>query len=140
MNNGKHIATRDCLSVKIWDVCNSKKPVKTIMLNDGIKSKLCEMVENDSIFDKFRVNASQDGNTLLTGSYSNHFHLLDPEDGANAQYELNYKKTTTMKPIAKGSHVNRLDYFNKVIAGDFNPKRNMVAVASKNCFFTYAMA
>ena len=44
LRNGKYIATRDCLTVKLWDVCNAKKPINTIMLNDGIKSKLCEMV------------------------------------------------------------------------------------------------
>lgn len=46
IRNGKYLATRDCLTVKIWDVCNGKKPVSQIMLNDGVKSKLCEMVEN----------------------------------------------------------------------------------------------
>ena len=46
IKGGKNLVTRDCLSVKIWDICNPKKPISTIMLNDGIKSKLCEMVEN----------------------------------------------------------------------------------------------
>ena len=83
---GKYIATRDCLTVKLWDVCNPKKPVSQIMLNDGLKSKLCEMVENESIFDKFSINASSDGRSLLTGSYNNTFHLVDPDDNMNAQY------------------------------------------------------
>ena len=41
--------------------------------------------------------------------------------------------------MSKGNSISRMDYISKSVACDFNPKRNMVAVASKNCFFTYAM-
>ena len=44
IKNGKYIVSRDCLSVKLWDICNPKKPVTTVVLNDGYKAKLCEMV------------------------------------------------------------------------------------------------
>ena len=139
IKGGKNIVTRDCLSVKIWDVCNAKKPVSTIMLNEGIKPKLCEMVENETIFDKFGVKCSANGNTIFTGSYNNNFHLLDSEEGTNWQYELNYKKQTNVKQMAKGSSISRMDYGLRTMAGDFNPKRNLLAVASKNCFFTYSL-
>lgn len=49
--NGKYIVSRDYLTVKIWDVANTKKPVNTVILHEGLKSKLSEMVENESIFD-----------------------------------------------------------------------------------------
>ena len=97
------------------------------------------MVENESIFDKFSISSSRDGNTLLTGSYNNSFHLLDPLEGLNCQYELNYSKKTTMKQMTKGSSISRMDYLSKTIAGDFNQQRNLFAVASKNTFFTYSM-
>ena len=97
------------------------------------------MVENESIFDKFSISPSNDGRTLLTGSYNNTFHMVDPDDNMNAQYELNYKKSTVVKSITKGHSMSRMDYSAKTVATDFNPKRNMVAVASKNCFFTYTM-
>ena len=35
--------------------------------------------------------------------------------------------------------MSKMDYVSKAIATDFNPKKNILAVASKNCFFTYAM-
>ena len=57
----------------------------------------------------------------------------------NAQYELNYKKSTIVRSITKGNSMPKMDYVSKTIATDFNPKRNILAVASKNCFFTYAM-
>lgn len=65
---------------------------------------------------------------------------MDPEENTNAQYELNYKKTTTVKQMSKGNSIPRMDYCSKVIATDFHPKRNMLAVAAKNCFFTYSMS
>jgi serine/threonine-protein phosphatase 2A regulatory subunit B len=44
--NGKYIVSRDYLTVKIWDVANTKKPVNTVILHEGLKSKLSEMVDN----------------------------------------------------------------------------------------------
>ena len=43
---GKYIISRDYMSVKIWDICNTKKPVTNVVLHDGFKSKLSEMFEN----------------------------------------------------------------------------------------------
>jgi serine/threonine-protein phosphatase 2A regulatory subunit B len=83
---GRQLVTRDCLTVKLWDINNTKKPLHTVMLNDGIKSKLCEMVENETIFDKFSLCASPDGRSIVSGSYNNSFHIMDPEDNTNCQY------------------------------------------------------
>ena len=99
------------------------------------------MFENDCIYDKFNICSSADGNTLLTGNYNNNFHLIDVNDCSNTQYELNYKKTTISKHIIpnKGVPIQKMDYIRKVIASDFNPKKNTVAVASLNCFYIYSM-
>lgn len=64
---------------------------------------------------------------------------MDLEEGSNLQYQLNYKKNTLMKSIAKGNSLGDVDYSYRTIAGDFNPSKNLLAVASKNCFFTYNM-
>jgi serine/threonine-protein phosphatase 2A regulatory subunit B len=40
---GKYIVSRDYLSVKLWDVCNNKKPILNVSLNDSFKTKLSEM-------------------------------------------------------------------------------------------------
>jgi hypothetical protein len=39
----------------------------------------------------------------------------------------------------KGSSISKMDYTRKVLAGDFNPKKNMLAVAALNCFYVYTM-
>lgn len=81
-----------------------------------------------------------DSNTILTGNYNNSFHLIDV-DGNNTQYELNFKKTTISRLISpgKGAPISKMDYTRKVIAGDFNSKKNVLAVASLNCFHVYSM-
>lgn len=44
------------------------------------------MTENDSIYDNFFVSSSPDSSHILTGNYNNNFHVLDIQDGKNAQY------------------------------------------------------
>jgi serine/threonine-protein phosphatase 2A regulatory subunit B len=37
------------------------KPVKTINIHDHLRGKLCDLYENDCIFDKFECTFSGDG-------------------------------------------------------------------------------
>lgn len=66
---GRYILSRDYLTLKIWDVNMESKPVKTINIHDQLRSKLCDLYENDCIFDKFECVPSGDGERFLTGSY-----------------------------------------------------------------------
>lgn len=70
------------------------------------------MFENDSIFDKFKITASKDGNTILTGNYNNNFHLLDLNDGNNTQYDIDYNKNTVTRNISFGKSppIVKMDY------------------------------
>ena len=60
-------------------------------------------------------------------------------DGNNSQYELNYKKQTICKNMAKSSMPSKMDYTRKVLVNDYNSLKNMAAVASLNCFYTYTL-
>lgn len=75
--NGKYIFARDFLSVKVWDVAMQNKPVTTIPIFEPLKSKLCELYENECIFDKFSISSSPDSNYFVTGNFNNTFHLID---------------------------------------------------------------
>lgn len=86
MKNGKYIVARDFLTVKVWDVCQNKKPVLEVILQENYKQKLCEMYENDCIYDKFQVTGSNDSSSIITGNYNNNFHIVDLLDGSNTQY------------------------------------------------------
>ena len=59
--DGRYILSRDYLTLKVWDVKMENKPVKTIPIHDHLRSKLCDLYENDCIFDKFECTFSGDG-------------------------------------------------------------------------------
>lgn len=141
LNNNKQIAARDYLSVKVWDLAKSDKPIMSLPIQQAIKSKLCDIFENDSIFDKFSLSASKDSNTLLTGNYNNCFHAIDVGDSSNTQYQVNYKKQTITRPMIPGkpTPLNKMDYTRKILASDFHPTTNLLAAASLNCFLIYSM-
>ena len=59
-HDGRYILSRDYLSLKIWDVNMETRPVKTIPIHDHLRGKLCDLYENDCIFDKFECVWSGD--------------------------------------------------------------------------------
>lgn len=59
-NSGRHLITRDYLSVKVWDLNMNSKPVETYQVHEYLRSKLCSLYENDYIFDKFECCFSGD--------------------------------------------------------------------------------
>lgn len=64
-SDGRYILSRDYLSLKIWDVNMDSRPVKTIDIHDHLRGKLCDLYENDCIFDKFECTFSGDGSWVL---------------------------------------------------------------------------
>lgn len=52
-HDGRYILSRDYLSLKIWDINMESRPLKTIPIHDHLRGKLCDLYENDCIFDKF---------------------------------------------------------------------------------------
>ena len=53
--------SRDYLSLKIWDINMDSRPIRTIQIHDHLRGKLCDLYENDCIFDKFECTFSGDG-------------------------------------------------------------------------------
>lgn len=59
--DGRYILSRDYLTLRIWDINMDSKPLKTINVHDHLRPKLCDLYENDCIFDKFECTWSGDG-------------------------------------------------------------------------------
>eukprot|EP00730_Choanoeca_flexa_P014127 TRINITY_DN6061_c0_g1_i2.p1 TRINITY_DN6061_c0_g1~~TRINITY_DN6061_c0_g1_i2.p1 ORF type:complete len:542 (+),score=68.80 TRINITY_DN6061_c0_g1_i2:141-1628(+) len=78
-HDGRYIMSRDYLTIKIWDTRNERRPVSVYNVHDYLKPKLCDLYENDSIFDKFEACWSGDDSHVMTGSYNNHFHIFGRE-------------------------------------------------------------
>lgn len=57
-HDGRYILSRDYLTLKIWDINMDNKPVQTINIHDQLRARLCDLYENDCIFDKFECTFS----------------------------------------------------------------------------------
>lgn len=98
--DGRYLLSRDYLTLKLWDINMEHKPVKSIPIHDYLRSKLCDLYENDCIFDKFECSLNGDGNLLLTGSYHNYFHIYDRNSKKDVCIEAS---KYTQKPKASKS-------------------------------------
>lgn len=68
--DGRYLLSRDYLTLRIWDINMENKPVQTINVHDHLRSKLCDLYENDCIFDKFECTFSGDGKCVGRPSLS----------------------------------------------------------------------
>ncbi|CAL8469686.1 g9227 [Coccomyxa elongata] len=77
--DGRYMLARDFMTLKLWDVNMESSPVATYPIHEHLKPRLCDLYENDCIFDKFDCAFSGDGSHLATGTYSNCFRALSIE-------------------------------------------------------------
>merc|ERR1712000_27528 len=147
--DGRYIIARDYLTLKIWDLHNNAKPLRTIRIHDYLRTKLCDLYENDCIFDKFECAMSGDGNHFITGSYHNYFYLYDRQSKGSLCLEASKhlpktKKASLPKTKKKGKNkeaeVNpdAIDFDKKVLHTSWHPKENLIAIAASNNLFLYS--
>lgn len=99
-NDGNHILSRDFMTLKLWDVRIETRPVSVVPIHDHLRAKLCELYENDCIFDKFECAMSHDGSQVITGSYDHRVYVHSNGTGNNSgQAEMLF--------AAEGNHVLR---------------------------------
>lgn len=109
--DGRFIISRDYMTIKLWDMVSGHeihvffffvfltswaqhkedKPVKSIPVHDYLKTKLCDLYENDCIFDKFELACSSNANFLLTGSYGQYFFVYDVLTDKKERIEIRKK-------------------------------------------------
>lgn len=157
--DGRYILSRDYLTLKIWDINMEKKPLRTINIHDNLRSKLCDLYENDCIFDKFECTFSGDGSHMMTGSYSNDIHIYGRDEGAEEvtlqadKSAFKAKKLGSAKNKITMSQGNRaansaagrrmredtdyMDYSKKILHSSWHPKENTIAVAATNNLFIF---
>jgi len=69
--------------VKVWDVRNTSKPIKNLYVTDYIDKKLCDLYEAESVFDKFKLQVSPDGQNVVTGAYNSNAHIINLDGKVN---------------------------------------------------------
>ena len=74
-SNPNQFLSRDYLNSHLWDVRRESNPILTLPIHDHIRPRLCELYENDSVFDKFECSFNFDGSSIISGSYNNYLKV-----------------------------------------------------------------
>ena len=103
--NQVQFTTRDYLQVHSWDMRKPNKPIKSLRVTDYMDRHLVNLYENESIFDKFFVDMSPDGKSILTGSYNNFAHIINQETMTNTHLSVSFK-TPKNEPCGRIKNYN----------------------------------
>ncbi|CAO0792890.1 unnamed protein product [Mucor circinelloides] len=146
-HDGRYILSRDYLTLKIWDINMDNKPVQTINIHDQLRARLCDLYENDCIFDKFECTFSGDDSHVMTGSYNNMFHLYDREGKTDIALQADKsafrsKRLGSSKnkmSMARNSNPNadNMDFNKKILHSSWHPQENTIAIAATNNLFIF---
>lgn len=156
-HDGRYLLSRDYLTLKIWDVNMDRAPVATISIHEHIRSKLCDLYENDCIFDKFEALWGPDDQHVLTGSYSNYLHVFDknqPDPAASGVALQADKSAFRHKKLGgKGGrgkmpgpgpvtqvNVDNVDFTKKILHASYHPREHTIAIAATNNLFIFTAA
>ncbi|KMZ74447.1 Serine/threonine protein phosphatase 2A 55 kDa regulatory subunitB beta isoform [Zostera marina] len=157
--NERHLLSRDYMTLKLWDINMNSGPVETFQVHEYLKPKLCDLYENDSIFDKFECCLSGDGLRVATGSYSNLFRVFGCNSGGETTLEASKNPTRTLeqnsvKPGRSLSNLTRVirrgtdntiievngtsyDFSSKLLHMAWHPTENSLACAAGNSLYMY---
>lgn len=134
--DGRYILSRDYLSLKIWDTKMESRPIRTIQIHDHLRGKLCDLYENDCIFDKFECTFSGDGSHVMTGSYHNYFRIYDVDGSSDVILQADKSAFKTAKKPALP--MDTVDFSKKILHGSWHPRENTVAIAATNNLFIWS--
>uniref|UniRef100_A0A1J3DE70 Serine/threonine-protein phosphatase 2A 55 kDa regulatory subunit B n=1 Tax=Noccaea caerulescens TaxID=107243 RepID=A0A1J3DE70_NOCCA len=160
-SNGRYILSRDYMTLKLWDINMDSGPVASYQVHEHLRPKLCDLYENDSIFDKFECCLSGDGSRVATGSYSNLFRVFGTSPGSTEAATLEASKNpmrrqiqTPARPsrsmssmtrvVRRGSESpgaeangNAYDFTTKLLHMAWHPTENSIACAAANSLYMY---
>ncbi|KAM7539914.1 hypothetical protein Aperf_G00000038296 [Anoplocephala perfoliata] len=87
-NSDRFIATRDFMSVKIWDLANTSSPVEVYHVQSHLKPYLNSIYETELLFDDFKLSLSSDDKYIVTGSYQADIRVVDRSVGSPGIYKI----------------------------------------------------
>ncbi|CAL1367461.1 unnamed protein product [Linum trigynum] len=164
VNDGQCILSRDFMNLKLWDIRKDSMPVKVFKVHEHLRPKLCELYNNDSIFDKFECCVNGSGSHFATGSYSNLLHVFSNGDSTEEHMTVEAGKNPSRKPavhsasrprrsslsnLTRGfyrqgnsnsgasSHEFACDLSSKLLHLAWNPTSNLIACSAGSSLFMY---
>ncbi|CAM8934260.1 unnamed protein product [Rhodiola kirilowii] len=160
--DGRYILSRDYMTLKLWDINMDSGPVSTFQVHEHLRPKLCDLYENDSIFDKFECCLSGDGLRVATGSYGNLFRVFGCAPGSSEAATLEASKNPMRKQVPSparpsrsiGSSIQRVvrrgsespvgdangnsfDFTTKLLHLAWHPREKLIACAAANSLYMY---
>ncbi|KAK9109009.1 hypothetical protein Sjap_017069 [Stephania japonica] len=159
--DGRHILSRDYMTLKLWDLNMEASPVATFQVHEYLRPKLCDLYENDSIFDKFECCLSGDGLRVATGSYGNVFRVFGRSPGSNEASTLEASKNPTRRQnqvptrsprsltsfarsrrrgfenSSMDANGGSFDFSTKLLHLAWHPTSNVLACAAANSLYMY---
>ncbi|KAG1675988.1 hypothetical protein FOA52_014232 [Chlamydomonas sp. UWO 241] len=162
--DGRYLLSRDYMTLKLWDVNKENAPVATYNVHEQLRAKLCDLYENDSIFDKFDCCVNGQGTAVATGSYNNLFRVFNawgdnsgsgdqtleasrdpmrkrlqaPPSKNNARFgsTKSAPKSPPSKWSADAAELGS-DYSSKLLHLAWHPEVNVIAAAASNSLYMY---
>ncbi|CAG9463533.1 unnamed protein product [Pedinophyceae sp. YPF-701] len=155
--DGRYLVSRDYMTVKLWDVNMEARPLKTFLVHEPLRAKLCDLYENDCIFDKFECCISGQSTHVATGSYGSFFRVFSCDDGPDHLLESSRDPQRKRVNNAKGASGKkkgappdrRLAGLESLTLGDFgakmlhlawHPRHNIIASAASNSLYLFCTA
>ncbi|CAK9154374.1 unnamed protein product [Ilex paraguariensis] len=160
--DGRYILSRDYMTLKLWDINMDSGPVSTFQVHEYLRPKLCDLYENDSIFDKFECCLSGEGLRVATGSYSNLFRVFGCTSGSTEATTLEASKNPMRRQVQNPSRPSRslsssitrvvrrgsessgfdangnsFDFTTKLLHLAWHPTENSIACAAANSLYMY---
>ncbi|CAL9009835.1 unnamed protein product [Prunus brigantina] len=160
--DGRYILSRDYMTLKLWDINMDSGPVTTFQVHEYLRPKLCDLYENDSIFDKFECCLSGDGLRVATGSYSNLFRVFGCGTGSTEATTLEASKNPMRRQVPTPSRPSRslsssitrvvrrgaenpgvdangncFDFTTKLLHLAWHPTENSIACAAANSLYIF---
>ena len=145
-NDGRSVLTRDYMTLKLWDLAMEREPVRTVRIHEHLRTRLCELYENEWIFDKFECALSCDGTQMVTGSYSRRFKVFDVN--SSAEMLLTASRVQPRRHHARAHRgglapddddaPDDVDFARKVVHLALHPTQNVLAATVQNNLFIFS--
>jgi len=135
-SDGNFLLARDFLTVKVWDVRMEKHPYKSLPLHPQLNDRLCDIYENDCIFDRFTLSSGANAKPyVISGSYGNRIKLVDWDK--NEIQTLNLDNPSQLPEEKKVPIDWEARYTKKVLHCQWHPNQDCFAVASGAAMYVY---
>eukprot|EP01130_Rhizamoeba_saxonica_P001485 TRINITY_DN11343_c0_g1_i1.p1 TRINITY_DN11343_c0_g1~~TRINITY_DN11343_c0_g1_i1.p1 ORF type:complete len:433 (-),score=89.81 TRINITY_DN11343_c0_g1_i1:88-1386(-) len=136
---GRFLVSRDYLTMKVWDTRMEKEPWKVVKFHDHLIPRLCDLYENDCIFDKFECSWSGNSMRVLTGSYNNNFYIADIFGDFSGGESTSINSFTAARPgvVNQYDFSSQLDCSQKVVHTAWHPEEDIIALGANDFGYLY---